>query len=118
MKIVNKAREIEAFTTKQLDNIVIEKNNDFYFIKCTFDKGKGQFEIILHKDDLKRLFFKEVKQREEEKVNQLLQEIDKKLKELEKEPEYPDPNSYVSGMEDGLLIAKSIIKKVFEGMIA
>ena len=45
-------------------------------------------------------------------------EDSKKLKELEKEPEYPDPNSYVSGMEDGLLIAKSIIKKVFEGMIA
>jgi len=48
------------------------------------------------------------------KVNQLLQEIDKKLKELEKELEYPDPNSYVSGMEDGLLIAKSGIKKAFE----
>lgn len=67
-------------------------------------------------------FAKFILAKEEEKtkqrVNQLLQEIDKKLKELEKEPEYPDPNSYVSGMEDGLLIAKSIIKKVFEGMIA
>ena len=56
MKIVNKAREIEAFTIYQLDNILVEKINDFYYIKCTFDKGKGQFEIVLHKDDFKKLF--------------------------------------------------------------
>ena len=56
MKIVNKARGIEPFSTKQLDNIIVEKNNDFYFIKCTFDKGKGQLEIVLHKGDFKRLF--------------------------------------------------------------
>ena len=50
-------------------------------------------------------------------VQLAIKEIDEKLKELETDPEYPNPNSYVSGMEDGLLIAKSIIKKAFSGVI-
>ena len=61
MKIVNKAREIEAFTTKQLDSIVIDKIDDFYYIKCTFDNGKGQFEIVIHKDEFRKLFFRQFK---------------------------------------------------------
>jgi len=56
MKIVNKAKEIEAFTTKEIDTIDLEKHGKNFHIKLTFDKGKGQLEIVMSKDAMKRLF--------------------------------------------------------------
>ena len=111
MKIVNKAREIKAFTTKQLDNIVIEKNNEFYFIKCTFDKGKGQFEVVIHKDDFNRLLEKEVR----EKVEQLLKEIDRKEEQIERSKVIDIHTK--SSFKASLDWCKRKIRKAFEGVV-
>ena len=119
MKIVNKVKEIEPFSTKQLDNIIIEKNNDFYFIKCTFDKGKGQLELVIHKDEFERLFLGKVK----EQIKWLLKEIEKEqksaMKDL-KEIKYrknPLQHKWLDGYIDGLVHAEVKIKKAFSGVI-
>ena len=102
MKIVNKAKRIDEFTTKQLDYIIVERIDNSYHIKCTFDEGKGQFEIVLHKDIFKKLFMKEVKK-------QLLKEIEKEKKK------YAGRNrGWTAEIIEGLEIAEEKIKKAFE----
>ena len=116
MKIVNKAREIPAFSTKQIDNIVMEKIDGTYYMKCTFDNGKGQLEIVLHEDVFKNLFKLAIK----EKVEWLLKEIEKldmiELEEFsgERFDNLHDPDEVITHTIDYF---KHLIKQAFHDVL-
>jgi len=58
MMLVNKASPLnmKAFSNKKLDAVSFDSHDDFIHVKMDFNGGKGQVELVVHKDVF-RMFY-------------------------------------------------------------